>query len=349
MRKGLIVFLSLIFFSGAVFCDESDGEEVPVLHVYTWEGYFAPALITRFENENNCRIELSYYDSNETMIEKVQEGDGYDIITPPAFAINKFSREGIIRKLDHSLLPNLVNLLPETSGLVLHGDVEYSIPYTVTLTVVGYNKDMVPEDALGSWNIFADSRFSGKMAMINDMRETLGAALKHLGYSLNTTDPHEIKAAERLLQSWKKNVANFSIDQARYGLRDGKYAVIQAYHGDVVQMSVMNPKIQYFVPLEGSAFNSDQFVICSETQEPELAHSFINFFLDGEVAAINMDVVKFSMPNSVAIGLMGSKISEHQALILDPELLRKCEVICNIGPEDILTYEDAWLNVLISK
>lgn len=349
MFTRLFLLICLAFLSSPASSDGADNSAKPTLHVYTWEGYFAPDLLKRFEKENNCIIELAYYDSNETMIEKVHEGGGYDIITPPGFAISKLIRNGIIRKLDHSLLPNIVNLTPETESLSQDSGMEYSVPYTATVTGIGYNVDMVPEDALGSWNIFADVRFSGRLAMMNDMRETIGAALKYRGYSLNSTDPEEVREAKLQLQRWRKNIALFSIDEARYGLRDGKYAAIQGYHGDIAQMAETNRKIRFYIPKEGSAFNSDKFVVCSDCTEPELAHAFINFFLNGEVAALNMEKIKFIMPNSKAMEILGEKTANELTLKIDPKLFDKCEVVINIGPDNLHLYENAWENVLFDR
>lgn len=346
MIRGLFLLICLLLLPGAQSSEVAANDEKPILHVYTWEGYFSPDLLERFEDEYGCIIELEYYDSNETMIEKIQEGGGgYDIITPPGFAIDTLIRQGVIRKLDHSLLPNLTNIIKTSHSLLLDKNMEFSVPYTSTITVVGYNRDMVPDDALGSWEIFADPRFSGKLAMMNDMRETLGAALKYRGFSLNTTNPDEIMQAEFMLQSWKKNIALFSIDEARYGLRDGKYAAIQAYHGDIRQVAEENPKISFFIPREGSAFNSDKFVIGYDTNIPELAHAFINFFLDGDVAAQNMEEIKYAMPNSAS----GEILRDGLLFLLDDEMYHKCEVVKYIGPNDVHLYEDAWEHVLFGR
>ncbi len=43
------------------------------------------------------------------------------------------------------------------------------------------------------------SVFGGKVSLLDDARETLGAALLHLGYSLNSTDEAEIREAGDLV------------------------------------------------------------------------------------------------------------------------------------------------------
>ena len=42
-------------------------------------------------------------------------------------------------------------------------------------------------------------QYAGRISLLNDPRETLGAALKYLGYSLNTTDEDELEEAKDLV------------------------------------------------------------------------------------------------------------------------------------------------------
>lgn len=50
---------------------------------------------------------------------------------------------------------------------------------------------------------------AGKITLLDDVRETLGATLKALGYSYNTTNPDHIAAAFERLKSLKPAIAAF--------------------------------------------------------------------------------------------------------------------------------------------
>ena len=58
-------------------------------------------------------------------------------------------------------------------------------------------------DYTDSWSMIFDpnSPYCGQMSMLDDQRETLGAALMYLGYSLNDTDPAHLEEAKNLLKS----------------------------------------------------------------------------------------------------------------------------------------------------
>ncbi len=325
-----------------------NAEEERVLHVYTWEDYFAPDVIAAFEQQFDCVVEFDYYDSNETMFELLTGEDGYDIITPSGNIAVAMRQNGWLTALNHQLLPNLNNIDPSTSSLTQDPDMRFYVPYTETVTGIGYNRSRVPEDALGSWAILGDSRFSGHMAMLNDMRETLGAGLKYLGYSLNSTNPREVEEAGEVVKLWKRNIDRFDVDSARISLAKGELAVIQAYSGDVALDAGVNKDIDFFIPQEGSALNSDVFVIPNDSPVPELAHAFINHMLDAEMAARNMEAICFYMPNKPALQAIPATLRDNPAFTAPAASPANCEVIVNLDTMRAV-YDRVWTDVLLSE
>ncbi len=323
------------------------GETERVLYVFTWHDYFSGDLIREFEEKHDCRVEFDYYDSNETMFEALSSGGGgYDILTPAGNITPILFEKGLLRKLDHKLLPNLQYLDHGSTAASEDPGNVYSVPYTVTVTGVGYNKKIVPDDALGSWNIFADGRLTKRMAMLNDMREVLGAGLKELGKSLNSTNRDDLRAAGDLVVRWKRNLAMFDVDLAKEGLRTGKLVAIQAYNGDIAELMIDNPNIGFFVPSEGSAFNSDNLVVAADSASPELAHAFIDFFLEPGVAARNMEAILYYMPNAEAHKRLPPDFLSTLAFDIPDEVKKRCEVIRHLG-DSMPLYDAAWSDVLL--
>ncbi len=327
------------------------GEAKRVLNIYTWEDYFDPEAVRLFEEKHDCRVEFDYYDSNETMFESLHGNDGYDLITPPPNVAVQLNDDGWLLPLDHALLPNRKYLDRSSPSMSHDPDMKFSVPYTFTVTGVGYNKQMVPPDALGSWAIFADKRFHKRMAMLNDMRETIGAGLKFLGHSLNSVAPAEVAAAGKVVEGWKGNLTMFDVDHAREGLRSGTLAAIQAYNGDIAMISSGrdDDDIAFFVPKEGSALNADVFVIPSDTTDADLAYAFINHFLDPEMAAKNMESIHYYMPNPEALSRLGAELREHGAFNIPRDIIDKCEVVRNLDSAKRTLYDQAWSKVLLAE
>ena len=94
---------------------------------------------------------------------------------------------------------------------------EQRLPYLVRPTGIAWVGDRV-ENVAPSWAMFNREDLKGRMTLLNDSRETIGAALKFLGHSLNTTDEAQITAANEVVIGWKRNIAKFESDQYDGGL-----------------------------------------------------------------------------------------------------------------------------------
>lgn len=171
------------------------GRGKPVLHIYTWADYIKPELVARFEKDFNYQVSIETIDSNEAAYAKLKAGaTGYDLITPSSCMVKLMWQQGMLQPLQHNLLPNTVHVDPEYLKIALDKDMHHSVPYMLTNTGFAYLKSRAGE-VEPSWNVFDRTDLAGRMTMLNDMQETIGAALKFLGFSLNARDERELAAA----------------------------------------------------------------------------------------------------------------------------------------------------------
>ena len=317
------------------------GSRKPVLSVYTWSDYIKPSLVKRFEREQGCRVVIDTFESNEAMYAKLKAGaSGYDLLTPSSYMVSLMNAQGLIRRLDHALLPNLSHIDPDFLALAIDKTMDHSVPYMITNTGIAYLEGRVP-DVVPSWRMFGRTDLRGRMTMFNDMRETIGAGLKCLGYSLNSTDPAELAEAEKLLLEWKKNLAKFDNEQYKIGLASGEFLLVHAWSGDVFQVRKENPAVRFFVPEEGTVISCDDLVIPAGARETALAHAFINFLLDPAVAAENTAVVYYLCPNKDSYPLLPAEIRDNPGIFLPPAIRAKSEMIADIGAANAL-YVAVW-------
>ncbi len=319
------------------------------LHIYTWSDYFDPDVLYEFESRFKCRVQVDYFDSNEAMYAKIKAGGGgYDVITPSSYMSALMRAQDMLSFLDHDKLPNLENI--DKAFLAFTGDeaMRYSVPYTRTVTGVGYDTRKAEAADLGSWSIFGNARFANRMTMLNDIREGLGAALKYLGYSLNSVDAAEVEMAGEQLVLWKRNLAKFDVDEAKIGLGAGEFIVVQGYNGDIALVMEENPHIGFYVPKEGSSLAADDFVVPVGAGNPDLAHAFINYMMDPEVALANMEGIHYYMPNPEALERLPVELKENPAFFVDDAVVAKCEVIRDLG-EFNAVYARTWDKVKASE
>ena len=319
----MVLLLSLFFVS----CGQKKRE----LNVYTWADYFKPELIERFERENNCRIVIDTFDSNEAMYAKLKAGaKGYDLVTPSSYMVSLMDQQGMVRKIRPELMPNRKNIDPEFLKITIDKSMDHSVPYMITVTGIAYLKSRVA-DVRPTWALFDRQDLKGRMTMFNDMRETLGAALKSLGYSLNSHNPEELDKAKEVVLRWRKNLAKFENEQYKSGLASGEFLLVHGYSGDILQVQKENPDIAFTIPEEGTAISCDDLVIPLGAAQEELAHKFINFLLDAKVAAENTEFVGYLCPNRLSYELLPREMRENPALFMEPSVRSKSEVLDDLG------------------
>jgi len=317
------------------------GKSRPVLSVYTWSDYIKPELVRRFEREHACRVVLDTFESNEAMYAKLKAGaSGYDLLTPSSYMVSLMHDQDMLLRLDRSLLPNLVHVDPEYLKIAVDGTMDHSVPYMLVVSGIAYLEGRV-ENVIPSWRMFGRADLRGRMTMFNDMRETIGAALKCLGHSINTTSEAELAEAETLLLEWKKNLAKFENEQYKIGLASGEFLLVHAWNGDVFQVRKENPDVRFFVPEEGTIISCDDLVIPADAREAALAHAFINFLHDPAVAAENTEFIYFLCPNKDSYPLLNPEIRDNPGIFLKPEIQSRSEMIANIGGANAL-YIKVW-------
>ena len=183
------------------------------LNIYTWTYFIPQEVIDDFQKETGIKVNLSYYDNNDVMIAKLMSGaKGFDIVSPSTDYVDVLIKSGLIEKLDKQKLGETFNNL-DKDGLKLEElskiydpGLNYSIPYTYSATGVAVNKKFM-KDYPQSFDIFLQEKYKGKMTMLDDGREVIGAALQSLGYPSDSADDKQLQEAKNKILEWKKNLA----------------------------------------------------------------------------------------------------------------------------------------------
>lgn len=253
------------------------------LNIYTWTYFIPEEVIEDFQKETGIKVNLSYYDSNDVMMTKLMSGaKGFDIISPSTDYIDILIKSGLIEKLDKSKLGSTYDNLDPALNLnelskVYDPGLEYSVPYTYSATGIAVNKKFMA-DYPKSFDIFSQSQYKGKMTMLDDGRETLGAALQFLGYSSDSVNDAELEAAKSKLIEWKRNLAKF--DAAAFGksVATGEFYAAHGYaenvYGELDESEYGN--FDYFIP-KGAMMYIDSMAIVKGAPNSENAYKFLEF------------------------------------------------------------------------
>jgi spermidine/putrescine transport system substrate-binding protein len=337
MKVRLLLLLSLILCCIPISCTR----KIPELKIYTWADYFKPELLRRFEEERQCRIIIDTFESNESMYAKIKAGaTGYDLLTPSSYFVKIMFNQGYLQPLDRSQLPNLKHVDADYLKIAMDPQMHHSVPYMLTNTGISYQKGKVA-NFIPSWKMFNQTALKGRMTMLNDMRETIGAALKYLGYSLNSRNEKELEAARDVIIAWKKNLAKFESEQYKSGIASGEFLLVHGYSGDLLQVQKENADIGFVIPMEGTSIACDDLVILKDSKASKLAYAFINFIHDPEIAAENTNFLSYVCPNQASYSKVDPVLRNNPAVFLSPEVKAKCEVIDDLG-QDTAKYNKIW-------
>ena len=327
---------------------ETDGD----LAIYNWTEYMDPDLKTDFEAEFGVSVTEDNYDSNEAMQPIISAGgSGYDFIVPSDYMVSILIESGDIQPLQKDAIPNLGNLLPEfASGLPFDPDGTYTAPYQWGTTGLGVDLTVTGEDVPETWGLIFDPavaeqyNLSGSYAtLLNDPRETMGAALKYLGYSLNTTSDAELDEAKKLVQDAQDRITAYDSDQYDELLVTGDSSVAHGYSGNfIVQFDgAENPdNYAYFVPEEGGTRWVDNMAIPKDAPHPCTAHTFINYLLDAERGAQLTNWNYYASPNAASEEFIDPDVLEDP--IVYPTDTSKLEFIEDTGDFEI-NFSDAFI------
>ena len=118
---------------------------------------------------------IDTFDSNEAMYAKIKAGaTGYDLLTPSSYMVGVLHAQGLLQPLDAALIPNRKNVDPEYLRIALDPEMHHSVPYMLVKTGLAYRKSRV-KDPVASWAMLDRADLKGRITLLNDMRETIGA------------------------------------------------------------------------------------------------------------------------------------------------------------------------------
>jgi spermidine/putrescine transport system substrate-binding protein len=303
--------------------------------------YIDPALVQKFESDFQCRVVIDTYDSNESMYAKIKAGaTGYDILVPSSYMVKALVRDNLLAKLDLAKIPNNKHIDQSHLTKSLDPQMSHAVPYMTAPTCIAYLQSKLG-DCEPSYQLFLNPLAKGRMTLLNDMREVIGAALLSLGFSLNSVAPQEIARARDVVIEWKKSMSKFDNELYKTGIASGEFHVVQGYAGELLSVADENEDIRVVIPREGAAFSCDDLCIPVTAANPALAHEWINFLSDPAIAAQNMEFIGYRSPNETSYALLSEDFRGNSILFPSEELLAKCRPIDDLG-DSISIWSAAW-------
>ncbi|MBN2897809.1 MAG: ABC transporter substrate-binding protein [Clostridia bacterium] len=323
------------------------GEKQVVLNVYNWGDYIDETILDDFEAEYGIKVNYEMFASNEDMYVKIKQGGTkYDVAFPSDYMIEKMIKEDMLESFDAASLENYPYIGEKFKGLSYDPDNQYSVPYLWGTVGMVYNKDMVDEADMKSWDVLFNEKYKGQILMYDSQRDALAVAFKTLGYSLNSTDPKELEAAKQLLINQKDLVLAYVTDNVKGIMLSEEAAIGVDYSGDAFMILLEGglDKFGYVVPEEGSNMWFDAMVIPKGAEHVEEAKLFIDYMSRPDVALKNVEYVQYSTPNVEAVKNLSDELKSIPYAYPSDEELDNCEVFVDPGTF-VEEYNKAWVEI----
>ena len=325
------------------------------INVHNWGEYISDGsddslnVIKEFEELTGIKVNYTTFATNEELYARLKSGGAsYDVVIPSDYAIARMIREGMLEKLDFANIPNAKYVSEDFRSAVYDPTNEYSVPYTWGTVGVIYNKTMVDEEDLGSWDLLWNEKYLGEILMFSNPRDAFAIALTRLGYSMNPTKESQLREATDLLKDQKLLVQAYVMDEIFDKMLGGEAAIAPYYAGDAITMMADNPDLGYFVPVEGTNRFVDAAVIPKGAKDKECAEVFINFLMEPEVGAANAEYIGYSSPNTAALELMDPEVTGDPVAYPPEEVIAKTEFFVELPAELSLAMDRMWTELLSS-
>ena len=332
------------------------------LHLYNWNNYIAPETVKRFEESCKCEVVRTYYSDNEELLAKLAAGaKGYDVLVPTGNAVQALVKGGQLKALDKAQLPNLKNVDPAYMNTAFDPGNQYSAPYAMSTTILGYNEEKMKELGLptDTWAVIFDPKYlekvKGRVTVLDSSSELFAAALKYLGYSANDTDPKHWDEAAALIKKAKPYWAAFNASSYIKELTVGNIWLVHGYSNDIFQANLdaqaagREFRILQGVPKEGAVLAVDNMVIHKAAPRPDLALKFINFMLDGKNSAELTNLIGSGNPNLDAQKNIKPELLKYPAIFPPKALQAKLEQLKELTPAQRRLRNKLWTEIKASK
>ncbi len=313
------------------------------LIIFTWADYITPEVVAAFEAETGVKVTLSDFASNEECLMKLQatQGRDYDLVLVGDYVIDMARREGLVKELDKAKIPRYGDIRPEMTSKYYDPENTYTVPYVAGSPLIVYDPAVVPFEITGYKDLW-NPELRDSITIMDDMRMVTGVALWSLGYSLNATDPAQLEEAKQALFELKPNIRVMDYDRPQDRVVSGEASVGFMFTSQVVQAMEAKPDLKLVFPEERLGYGLDAWFIPLNAPNPDNAHAFLNFILDGERAAALSEKELYLSCVSTSDPYLSDWYKTRPALNIPPEMLADAEMMQDVGDATPL-YEQIWV------
>ncbi len=340
IKMSAFIITAIMFVSSFYGCNNKQKETI---NFFNYGENIGDGVLEEFEEKYGIHVNQEVYDTPEEMYTKLSSGAvQYDVVVSIDYLVQRMINEGRLEKIDFNNVPNMSKIAEDHLGKTFDPKNEYSVPYMSGTIGIVYNTDYVKEP-IHSWTALWDKKYNRNILLLDGIRDTLGATLKMLGYSINTTNEDEINEAKEKLIELKKmgNILAIGSDDNTDNMGRGEAAMAILWSGEGLNLEAEHDNLKFVVPEEGANFWIDSLCIPKGAKNKKNAELFINFLCEKDPSFKTADQIGFTTPQKEAREMQEDRVKNNPNAYMDEEMIKKCESYDYLG-NNLKLYEEAW-------
>lgn len=324
------------------------------INVYNWGEYISDGsdglldINSEFTNLTGIEVNYSTYATNEELYAKLKGGASeYDIIIPSDYMISRMIKEDMLLPLNYDNIPNFKNIMDRFRNLSYDEENLYSVPYTWGTVGIIYDNTAIsiPEEEM-DWSLLWEEEYKDQILMFDNPRDAFAIAQVLLGYSMNTENERELKAAAEKLKEQKSLVQSYVMDEIFDKMGAGEAVLAPYYAGDALTLMDEYDHLGFVVPKSGTNMFIDAMCIPYCSKQKEAAEMYINFMCEADCAYATTSYIGYSTPNSAAFEMLDDETKENKISYPEDEYLENSTTVyVNLSDEANLTMQRLWTDM----
>lgn len=276
---------------------------------------------------------------------------GRDLFVVSDWMSARMMRQRWVSEFDRSQMPNVeAHLLPELRDVGFDPGRRFSIPWASGMTGIAYNRKLVGREIREVSELFADD-LKGKVTLFSGMKETMPLLMMGLGTDIAAfTESDFARALDFLRQQVSKGqVRAFTGNDYTAGFAKGQIAACFAWSGDILQLSLDNPDLQFVIPTTGAELWSDNCMLPAPVSHKANAEKLVDWYYRPEVAAELAAWVQYMSPVRGAQEAMADvdpELADNPLMFPDDEVRGRLKVQRDLTDEEDRTFTQQYAAVV---
>ncbi len=321
--------------------DDVDTGSVSVISL---ENLIEPSLISTFELESGHEIVHHVVSSAEELYAEVSGPNAYDVVIAPDYIVDRLRTENLLSALNYAGLPLSAAQMARFTSPYYDPDGAYSIAYLWDTLGLVYSS-LAVEWAVDSWSALFDDGSAGGILMSGDRRDNVSAALKYLGYSVNTASEAELRAAFTLLGQQKPLVQAYDDALVSEKMLSGEAVAALVRSATALRLASEDETLSYVLPREGAPLFVQALCIPASCQNVKAAEVYVNYLCSVTAGIANCAYTRYNTPIQTVYDELDE--SAKSAYPSEQELAR-CEAYTTLSAQTAALYDSLWTELMNS-